>query len=205
MLSQFVCVGTMAHIETSVNVDLGMYAAVCEQETLKNLQNVTVSSAFVSPQQGEHGLDEHKLHTYLSALQSLIPPLFAVVLLNAPFTSRAKPHPDIPAIEGRTKQTRPCVRRQYKRLRLSLLFFILFVGRSDPVPSAGFPPPGCGHHHRQQGDAERPAAPLRPPAGTRGHHQLGQPAVGRQPIVSQATIMFACAYKHVYLYIQTCV
>lgn len=53
------------------------------------------------PQQGEHGLDEHKLHTYLSALQSLIPPLFAVVLLNAPFTSRAKPHADIPAIEGR--------------------------------------------------------------------------------------------------------
>ncbi|XP_075907281.1 RAB11-binding protein RELCH homolog isoform X5 [Nelusetta ayraudi] len=49
--------------------------------------------------QGEHGLDEHKLHTYLSALQSLIPPLFAVVLLNAPFTSRAKPHADIPAIE----------------------------------------------------------------------------------------------------------
>ncbi|KAG7265569.1 hypothetical protein CRUP_019237 [Coryphaenoides rupestris] len=28
--------------------------------------------------QGEHGLDEHKLHMYLSALQSLIPPLFAV-------------------------------------------------------------------------------------------------------------------------------
>lgn len=39
---------------------------------------------------------------FLSALQSLIPPLFAVVLLNAPFTSRAKLHGDIPAIEGRT-------------------------------------------------------------------------------------------------------
>ncbi|KAM7370023.1 hypothetical protein PAMP_011309 [Pampus punctatissimus] len=50
-------------------------------------------------QQGEHGLDEHKLHVFLSALQSLIPPLFAVVLLNAPFTSRAKLHGDIPAIE----------------------------------------------------------------------------------------------------------
>ncbi|XP_027860801.1 RAB11-binding protein RELCH homolog isoform X6 [Xiphophorus couchianus] len=49
--------------------------------------------------QGEHGLDEHKLHVFLSALQSLIPPLFAVVLQNAPFTSRAKPHEDIPAIE----------------------------------------------------------------------------------------------------------
>ncbi|CAL1596811.1 unnamed protein product [Knipowitschia caucasica] len=49
--------------------------------------------------QGEHGLDEHKLHMYLSALQSLIPPLFAVVLQNAPFTSRVKLHGDIPAIE----------------------------------------------------------------------------------------------------------
>ncbi|KAF7662839.1 hypothetical protein LDENG_00224710 [Lucifuga dentata] len=49
--------------------------------------------------QGEHGLDEHKLHMFLSALQSLIPPLFAVVLQNAPFTSRAKLHGDIPAIE----------------------------------------------------------------------------------------------------------
>ncbi|KAK2859357.1 hypothetical protein Q5P01_003977 [Channa striata] len=49
--------------------------------------------------QGEHSLDEHKLHVFLSALQSLIPPLFAVVLQNAPFTSRAKLHRDIPAIE----------------------------------------------------------------------------------------------------------
>ncbi|XP_029698344.1 RAB11-binding protein RELCH homolog isoform X3 [Takifugu rubripes] len=49
--------------------------------------------------QGEHGLDEHKLHVFLSALQSLIPPLFAVVLQNAPFTSRVKLHGDIPAIE----------------------------------------------------------------------------------------------------------
>ncbi|KAM4606721.1 RAB11-binding protein RELCH homolog isoform 5-T5 [Polymixia lowei] len=48
---------------------------------------------------GEHGLDEHKLHMFLSALQSLIPPLFAVVLQNAPFTSRAKLHGDIPPIE----------------------------------------------------------------------------------------------------------
>ncbi|XP_017283901.1 RAB11-binding protein RELCH homolog isoform X3 [Kryptolebias marmoratus] len=49
--------------------------------------------------QGEHGLDEHKLHIFLSALQSLIPPLFAVVLQNAPFSSRAKLHGDIPTIE----------------------------------------------------------------------------------------------------------
>ncbi|XP_028288276.1 RAB11-binding protein RELCH homolog isoform X5 [Parambassis ranga] len=49
--------------------------------------------------QGEHSLDEHKLHVFLSALQSLIPPLFALVLQNAPFTSRAKLQGDIPAIE----------------------------------------------------------------------------------------------------------
>ncbi|XP_031138028.1 RAB11-binding protein RELCH homolog isoform X2 [Sander lucioperca] len=49
--------------------------------------------------QGEHGLDEHKLHVFLSALQSLTPPLFAVVLQSAPFTSRAKVTGDIPAIE----------------------------------------------------------------------------------------------------------
>ncbi|XP_077410251.1 RAB11-binding protein RELCH homolog isoform X5 [Vanacampus margaritifer] len=49
--------------------------------------------------QGEHGLDEHKLHVFLSALQSLIPPLFAVVLQNAPFASQVKLHGDIPAIE----------------------------------------------------------------------------------------------------------
>lgn len=49
--------------------------------------------------QGEHSLDEHKLHVFLSALQSLIPPLFGVVLQNAPFTSRVKLHGDIPAIE----------------------------------------------------------------------------------------------------------
>ncbi|XP_061660856.1 RAB11-binding protein RELCH homolog isoform X2 [Syngnathoides biaculeatus] len=48
---------------------------------------------------GEQGLDEHKLHMFLSALQSLIPPLFAVVLQNAPFTKRAKLHGDIPAIQ----------------------------------------------------------------------------------------------------------
>ncbi|PIO30790.1 hypothetical protein AB205_0124000 [Aquarana catesbeiana] len=49
--------------------------------------------------EGEHGLDEHKLHMYLSALQSLIPSLFAIVLQNAPFTSKAKLQGDIPQIE----------------------------------------------------------------------------------------------------------
>ncbi|KAM7126522.1 RAB11-binding protein RELCH isoform 4-T4 [Molossus nigricans] len=49
--------------------------------------------------EGEHGLDEHKLHMYLSALQSLIPSLFAFVLQNAPFSSKAKLHGEVPQIE----------------------------------------------------------------------------------------------------------
>ncbi|XP_053322112.1 RAB11-binding protein RELCH isoform X1 [Spea bombifrons] len=49
--------------------------------------------------EGEHGLDEHKLHMYLSALQSLIPSLFASVLQNAPFTSKAKLQGEIQQIE----------------------------------------------------------------------------------------------------------
>ncbi|OXB84612.1 UNVERIFIED_CONTAM: hypothetical protein H355_008088 [Colinus virginianus] len=49
--------------------------------------------------EGEHGLDEHKLHMYLSALQSLIPSLFALVLQNAPFTSKAKLQGEVPQIE----------------------------------------------------------------------------------------------------------
>ncbi|KAM9436319.1 RAB11-binding protein RELCH homolog isoform 2-T2 [Clarias gariepinus] len=50
-------------------------------------------------QQGEHSLDEHKLHVFLSALQSLIPPLFGMVLQNAPFTSRATLQSDVTPIE----------------------------------------------------------------------------------------------------------
>ncbi|XP_047664605.1 RAB11-binding protein RELCH homolog isoform X6 [Tachysurus fulvidraco] len=50
-------------------------------------------------QQGEHSLDEHKLHVFLSALQSLTPPLFGVVLQNAPFTSRATLQSDVIPIE----------------------------------------------------------------------------------------------------------
>ncbi|XP_025023500.1 lisH domain and HEAT repeat-containing protein KIAA1468 homolog isoform X3 [Python bivittatus] len=49
--------------------------------------------------EGEHGLDEHKLHMYLSALQSLIPSLFALVLQNAPFTNKAKLQGEVPQIE----------------------------------------------------------------------------------------------------------
>ncbi|XP_061569815.1 RAB11-binding protein RELCH homolog [Cololabis saira] len=70
---------------------------------LGTLQTALIPSLLVRIEkllvQGEHGLDEHKLHIFLSALQSLISPLFAVVLQNAPFTSRAKLHGDIPAIE----------------------------------------------------------------------------------------------------------
>ncbi|KAM3840319.1 RAB11-binding protein RELCH isoform 3-T3 [Vipera latastei] len=47
----------------------------------------------------EHGLDEHKLHMYLSALQSLIPSLFALVLQDAPFTNKAKLQGEVPHIE----------------------------------------------------------------------------------------------------------
>lgn len=65
-------------------------------------------------QQGEHALDEHKLHVFLSALQSLIPPLFAVVLQNAPFTSRVKLHGDIPAIEGRRHKCDGCKQPFFK-------------------------------------------------------------------------------------------
>nr|XP_044990952.1 RAB11-binding protein RELCH isoform X3 [Jaculus jaculus] len=49
--------------------------------------------------EGERGLDEHKLHVYLSALQSLIPSLFALVLHDAPFSSKAKLHGEVPHIE----------------------------------------------------------------------------------------------------------
>ncbi|XP_043921118.1 RAB11-binding protein RELCH [Protopterus annectens] len=48
---------------------------------------------------GEHGLDEHKLHMYLSALQSLIPPLFSLVLQTASFSSKARPQGESPQIE----------------------------------------------------------------------------------------------------------
>lgn len=46
-------------------------------------------------------MDEHKLHMYLSALQSLIPSLFALVLQNAPFTCKAKLQGEVPQIEGK--------------------------------------------------------------------------------------------------------
>ncbi|XP_078543885.1 RAB11-binding protein RELCH isoform X2 [Lissotriton helveticus] len=50
--------------------------------------------------EGEHGLDEHKLHMYLSALQSLLPSLFATVLQDAPFSKKAVLHGEVPHIEG---------------------------------------------------------------------------------------------------------
>ncbi|KAL4657272.1 hypothetical protein GN956_G4147 [Arapaima gigas] len=49
---------------------------------------------------GDRGLDEHKLHMLLSALQSLTPPLFALVLQSAPFTDQAALQDSAPSIEG---------------------------------------------------------------------------------------------------------
>ncbi|KAL4635136.1 hypothetical protein GN956_G14093 [Arapaima gigas] len=70
---------------------------------LGNLQSQLVPSLLTRIERllkdGEHGLDEHKLHMFLSALQSLIPPLFAVVLQSAPFTGRARLQGDVPPIE----------------------------------------------------------------------------------------------------------
>ncbi|KAB0360178.1 hypothetical protein FD754_004334, partial [Muntiacus muntjak] len=60
---------------------------------LGNLQShliPTLLNKIEKLREGEHGLDEHKLHMYLPALQSLIPSLFALVLQNAPFSSKAK-------------------------------------------------------------------------------------------------------------------
>uniref|UniRef100_A0A8C7QA97 RAB11 binding and LisH domain, coiled-coil and HEAT repeat containing n=1 Tax=Oncorhynchus mykiss TaxID=8022 RepID=A0A8C7QA97_ONCMY len=72
---------------------------------LGNLQTTLIPSLLARIEkllkQGEHGLDEHKLHMFLSALQSLIPPLFSVVIQNAPFTHRVNLQGDIPPIEGR--------------------------------------------------------------------------------------------------------
>lgn len=121
-------------------------------------------------QQGEHGLDEHKLHIFLSALQSLIPPLFAVVLQNAPFSSKTKLHRDVPAIEGKVHE-RAQITREGGRLNRCLcsvaneLHYVELWSCSDPVPQTGLSPAGCGHHHWEQRDAEHLAASLRPPAG----------------------------------------
>ncbi|CAI9151105.1 unnamed protein product [Rangifer tarandus platyrhynchus] len=69
------------------------------QGSTQDLLHCRQTLYLLSHQEGEHGLDEHKLHMYLSALQSLIPSLFALVLQNAPFSSKAKLHGDVPQIE----------------------------------------------------------------------------------------------------------
>lgn len=147
-----------------------------------NMCRVSSKSSFtyvsVHFQQGEHGLDEHKLHVFLSALQSLIPPLFAVVLQNAPFTSRVKLHGDIPAIEGRRDNIVTVLGGVLKVFLTQLFCFC-----SDPLSSASVPPPGCSNHHRKQRDVERAAAALRPPAGARRDHRMGEPTMGGQSIV----------------------
>ncbi|XP_049638031.1 RAB11-binding protein RELCH isoform X5 [Suncus etruscus] len=88
-------------VSAAHQVFLPAYAAWTTE--LGNLQSHLIPTLLTKIEkllrEGEHGLDEHKLHMYLSALQSLIPPLFALVLQNAPFSSRAKLHGEVPQIE----------------------------------------------------------------------------------------------------------
>ncbi|KAF4095907.1 RAB11-binding protein RELCH homolog isoform X12 [Onychostoma macrolepis] len=88
-------------VSATHQVFIPAFAAWCTE--LSNLQSQLIPSLLTRIEkllkQGEYGLDEHKLHMYLSALQSLIPSLFAVLLQNAPFTSRAKLQGDVPPIE----------------------------------------------------------------------------------------------------------
>ncbi|XP_065114153.1 RAB11-binding protein RELCH homolog isoform X1 [Paramisgurnus dabryanus] len=88
-------------VSATHQVFIPAFAAWCTE--LGNLQSQLMPSLLTNIEkllkQGEYSLDEHKLHIYLSALQSLIPSLFAVLLQNAPFTSRAKLQGDVPPIE----------------------------------------------------------------------------------------------------------
>lgn len=88
-------------VSATHQVFIPAFAAWCTE--LGNLQSQLIPSLLTRIEkllkQGEYGLDEHKLHMYLSALQSLIPSLFAVLLQNAPFTSRVKLQGDVPPIE----------------------------------------------------------------------------------------------------------
>ncbi|XP_078720087.1 RAB11-binding protein RELCH homolog isoform X1 [Lampetra fluviatilis] len=49
--------------------------------------------------EAEYGLDERRLHLYLTALQSLIPPLFAHALVHSPFAETARQGPATSPIE----------------------------------------------------------------------------------------------------------
>uniref|UniRef100_A0A8C1WU28 LisH domain and HEAT repeat-containing protein KIAA1468 n=1 Tax=Cyprinus carpio TaxID=7962 RepID=A0A8C1WU28_CYPCA len=87
-------------VSATHQVFIPAFAAWCTE--LGNLQSQLIPSLLTRIEKllkSEYGLDEHKLHMYLSALQSLIPSLFAVLLQNAPFTSRAKLQGDVPPIE----------------------------------------------------------------------------------------------------------
>ncbi|XP_036273570.1 RAB11-binding protein RELCH isoform X1 [Pipistrellus kuhlii] len=88
-------------VSATHQVFLPAYAAWTTE--LENLQSHLIPTLLSKIEkllrEGEHGLDEHKLHMYLSALQSLIPSLFAFVLQNAPFSSKAKLHGEVPQIE----------------------------------------------------------------------------------------------------------
>ncbi|XP_051970630.1 RAB11-binding protein RELCH homolog isoform X3 [Xyrauchen texanus] len=87
-------------VSATHQVFIPAFAAWCTE--LGNLQSQLIPSLLTCIRKllkGEYGLDEHKLHIYLSALQSLVPSLFAVLFQNAPFTSRAKLQVDVPPIE----------------------------------------------------------------------------------------------------------
>ncbi|KAA0704774.1 LisH domain and HEAT repeat-containing protein KIAA1468 -like protein [Triplophysa tibetana] len=87
-------------VSATHQVFIPAFAAWCTE--LGNLQSQLIPSLLTRIEKllkGEYGLDEHKLHMYLSALQSIIPSLFAMLLQNAPFTSRAKLQGDVPPIE----------------------------------------------------------------------------------------------------------
>ncbi|XP_057179228.1 RAB11-binding protein RELCH homolog isoform X7 [Triplophysa rosa] len=87
-------------VSATHQVFIPAFSAWCTE--LGNLQSELIPSLLTRIEKllkGEYGLDEHKLHIYLSALQSIIPSLFAMLLQNAPFTSRAKLQGDVPPIE----------------------------------------------------------------------------------------------------------
>uniref|UniRef100_A0A6Q2Z1W7 LisH domain-containing protein n=1 Tax=Esox lucius TaxID=8010 RepID=A0A6Q2Z1W7_ESOLU len=104
---------------------------------LGNLQTTLIPSLLARIEtllKNEHGLDEHKLHMLLSALQSLIPPLFSVVLQNAPFTHRVNLQGHTPPIEDTHTHTqththtRACAPLSFSALS-SLPQLIDIVGR----------------------------------------------------------------------------
>uniref|UniRef100_A0A8C1WSM0 RAB11 binding and LisH domain, coiled-coil and HEAT repeat containing n=1 Tax=Cyprinus carpio TaxID=7962 RepID=A0A8C1WSM0_CYPCA len=129
-------------VSATHQVFIPAFAAWCTE--LGNLQSQLIPSLLTRIEKllkSEYGLDEHKLHMYLSALQSLIPSLFAVLLQNAPFTSRAKLQGDVPPIEGEGWPTSTCAHTRFSltfsvRPRLAILPQLIdIVGRFNVTSS----------------------------------------------------------------------